>query len=249
MTNFRYFTNKLLNKFGYKISKSNTTDELIKIYKYKNYKEYKKIQIQHNKEKIKHIFSDENTLDGISEYLIKNMSQTNYNGICHGSRNGFEVQFFNNKLVNSKIIGTDISENVTDFKNSIIHDFHQEKKDWISYFDFVYSNSLDQSYDPKKALQVWLGQIKINGYLFVELTNLHTVQTSGSMDPFGVEIPYFPYLVVEWFGSKVSIQIIKNVKSNKNRERKVDMNKVIKGASFVAEGLISYVFAIKKLHD
>ena len=249
MKNFRYFINKLLNKFGYRISKSNTTDELIKIYKYKNYEEYKKTQIHHNKKKIKHIFSDENTLDCISEYLLKNMPQTNYNGICHGSRNGFEVHFFSNKFVNSKIIGTDISENVTGFKNSIIHDFHQEKKDWISYFDFVYSNSLDQSYDPKKALQVWLSQIKKDGYLFVELTNQHTVQTSGSMDPFGVEISYFPYLVVEWFGSKVSIQILKNIKSNKYRERKVDMSKVIKGASFVAEGLISYVFVIKKLYD
>ena len=56
MKNFRYFINKLLNKFGYKISKSNTTDELIKIYKYKNYEEYKKTQIHHNKKKNKAYF-------------------------------------------------------------------------------------------------------------------------------------------------------------------------------------------------
>ena len=249
MKSTKYLINKLLDKFGYKISKSNNTDELIKIYKYKNYEEYKKTQVKHNKNKIRHIFSDENTLDSISEYLLKNMSQSNYKGICHGSRNGFEVHFFSNKLLNSEIIGTDISENVTNFKNSIIHDFHEEKKDWISYFDFVYSNSLDQSYDPKKALQVWLGQIRKDGYLFLEMTKQHTVQTSGSMDPFGVEIQYFPYLIVEWFGGKVSIQLIKNIKSNKNRERRVDMNKVIKGAGFVAEGLTSYVFIIKKLYD
>ena len=96
MKNFRYFINKLLNKVGYKISKSNNTDELIKIYKYENYEEYKKTQVRHNKNKIRYIFSDENTLDSISDYLLKNMSQSNYKGICHGSRNGFEFRNYRN---------------------------------------------------------------------------------------------------------------------------------------------------------
>ena len=43
MKKFRKGLNKFLSKFGYKISKSNSTEELIKIYKYKNYDEYKKI--------------------------------------------------------------------------------------------------------------------------------------------------------------------------------------------------------------
>tara|TARA_B100001250_G_C19610972_1_gene704940 strand:+ start:59 stop:811 length:753 start_codon:yes stop_codon:yes gene_type:complete len=249
MKKISYYVNKFLNNFGYKISKFNNTDELVKIYKYKNYEEYKKTQIYHNKNKIKYIFSDETTLNSIKEYLLRKISMNNINGICHGSRNGFELHFFNNSIPNSNIIGTDISDNASNFKNTIIHDFHNVKKEWISYFDFVYSNSLDQSYDPKKALKVWLDQIKKDRYLFIELSDQHNVKASGKMDPFGVETFFFPYLLVEWFGQNISIEIIKNIKSNKNLERKVDMGDVIKEASFVAEGLSSYIFVIKKLKD
>ena len=37
--------NQILFKLGYRISKVNNTGELVKIYKYKNYDEYKKTQI------------------------------------------------------------------------------------------------------------------------------------------------------------------------------------------------------------
>lgn len=243
------FINKLLRMFGYEISKINETGDLFKIHKYKSYDEYKKIQIKYNKNKIRHTFADENTLTNICKNLLKNKPQKNYNGICHGSRNGFEVKFFREKLNNSKIIGTDISDNISQFKDLIKHDFHEEKKEWISYFDFVYSNSLDQSYDPKKALNVWLNQIKKDGFVFVELTKNHTVQSSGEMDPFGVEITYFPYLLVEWFGNKISIKIIKSVKSNPNIDPKSYMSSVIDNVAFVAEGLTSYVFIIRKSND
>ena len=159
------------------------------------------------------------------------------------------MHYFNNAIPNSNIIGTDISDNALKFKNTIIHDFHDVKKEWISYFDFVYSNSLDQSYDPKKALKVWLDQIKKDRYLFIELSDQHTVKASGKMDPFGVETFFFPYLLVEWFGQNISVEIIKNIKSNKNLERKVNMSDVIEKASFVAEGLTSYIFIIKKIKD
>ena len=36
------------------------------------------------------------------------------------------------------------------------------------------------------------------------------------MDPFGVEANFFPYLLSEWFGHSISIQIIKGLKINKN---------------------------------
>ena len=44
--------NKFLSFFGFRISKINATDDLVKIYKYKNYEEYKKTQIFFNKKKI-----------------------------------------------------------------------------------------------------------------------------------------------------------------------------------------------------
>ena len=208
--------NKFLFKFGYRLSKVNNTGELVKIYKYKDYKEYKDTQVYFNKKKIDKIWADENTLSKISVFLKETIQLEKIKGICHGSRNGFEQNFFNEKERNFEVIGTDISETAKNYKNSYIHDFHDEKKEWFNTFDFVYSNSLDQSYDPKKALSVWLNQIKEDGYLIIEHSDQHGVISSGKMDPFGVEADYFPYLLSEWFGHSISTKIIKGIKTNKN---------------------------------
>ncbi len=208
--------NKTLIKFGYRISKINTTDRLFKIYKYKNYDEYKDTQIFFNKQKINKVWADENTLKIVSNFLKENIKSEKIKGLCHGSRNGFEQKCFINEIPNAEVIGTDISETANDYDNSIIHDFHDEKKEWIENFDFVYSNSLDQSYDPEKALNTWINQVKKDRYVIIEHSDQHGVISSGKMDPFGVEANFFPYLLTEWFGHKISLKIIKSIKKNKN---------------------------------
>ena len=208
--------NKTLIKFGYRISKINTTDRLFKIYKYKNYDEYKDTQIFFNKQKINKVWADENTLKIVSNFLKENIKFEKIKGLCHGSRNGFEQKCFINEIPNAEVIGTDISETANDYDNSIVHDFHDEKKDWIENFDFVYSNSLDQSYDPEKALNTWINQVKKDRYVIIEHSDQHGVISSGKMDPFGVEANFFPYLLTEWFGHKMSLKIIKSIKKNKN---------------------------------
>ena len=208
--------NKTLIKFGYRISKINTTDRLFKIYKYKNYDEYKDTQIFFNKQKINKVWADENTLKIVSNFLKENIKSEKIKGLCHGSRNGFEQKCFINEIPNVEVIGTDISETANDYDNSIVHDFHDEKKDWIKNFDFVYSNSLDQSYDPEKALNTWINQVKKDRYVIIEHSDQHGVISSGKMDPFGVEANFFPYLLTEWFGHKISLKIIKSIKKNKN---------------------------------
>ena len=208
--------NKIQFKIGYRISKVNNTGELVKIHKYKDYKEYRDTQIFFNKKKITNVWADEKTLNQIIIFLKKNINNNKIKGICHGSRNGFEQNYFNKYNEKFDVIGTDISETAKDYKNSYIHDFHDIKKEWINNFDFVYSNSLDQSFDPKKALSVWLSQIKDNGFVFIEHSDQHGVISSGRMDPFGVEANFFPYLLTEWFGHKISIEIIKGIKINKN---------------------------------
>jgi len=216
ITKLKNLINRILFKFGFRISKVNNTGELVKIYKYKDYKEYKDTQIYFNKKKINKVWADEKTLNKILLFLDKNINSNKIKGICHGSRNGFEQNFFNANSNKFDVIGTDISETAKDFKNSYIHDFHDEKKEWINNFDFVYSNSLDQSFDPKKALNIWLDQTKENGYVIIEHSDQHGVISSGFMDPFGVEANFFPYLLSEWFGHKISIKIIKGIKTNKN---------------------------------
>ena len=202
--------------FGYRISKVNNSGELVKIYKYKDYDEYRETQIYYNKKKIDKIWADEKTLRTISDFLSENIQTDKIKGICHGSRNGFEQKYFNEYNKNFEVIGTDISETAKNFKDSVVHDFHDEKTEWINNFDFVYSNSLDQSFDPKKALTVWLNQIKNNGFVIIEHSDQHGVISSGKMDPFGVEANFFPYLLSEWFGHSIAIKIIKGLKLNKN---------------------------------
>ena len=167
------------------------------------------------KKKIDHVWADKETLSIIVNFLKDKISKENITGICHGSRNGYEQNFFNENLPNSKVIGTDISDTANDFKNSVVWDFHDEKKEWVKNFDFVYSNSLDQSFDPRKALSVWLNQINKEGFIIIEHSEQHGVIASGKMDPFGVEANFFPYLLTEWFGHLISIKIIKSLKKNK----------------------------------
>tara|TARA_B100000886_G_scaffold276726_1_gene200680 strand:+ start:453 stop:1151 length:699 start_codon:yes stop_codon:yes gene_type:complete len=208
--------NQILFKLGYRISKVNNTGELVKIYKYKNYDEYKDTQIYYNKKKIEHVWADEKTLEKIRDFLLENTSVGIIKGICHGSRNGFEQNFFNKNKDRFYVIGTDISDTAENYKNSVMHDYHEEKKEWLNNFDFVYSNSLDQSFDPRKALKTWLNQLKKNGFIVIEHTDQHGVIASGKMDPFGVEANFFPYLLSDWFDHSISIKIIKSLKVNKN---------------------------------
>ena len=207
--------NNFLRKFGFRVSKINTSEELIKIYKYKDYNEYKETQIFYNKKKLHHIWADETSLNLIVNFIKKNIPKQNIKGLCHGSRNGFEQNFFNKNILNSHVIGTDISDTAKDFKNSFVWDFHKVKTEWINSFDFVYTNSLDQSYDPKLALCVWLEQIAYGGFIFIEHSEQHGVYSSGKMDPFGVEANFMPYLLSDWFGHSISISIIKSIKKNK----------------------------------
>ena len=208
--------NRTLIKFGYRISKINITDKLFKIHKYKNYDEYKNTQIYFNKQKINKVWADENTLKIVSNFLKESIKSEKIKGLCHGSRNGFEQKCFIKEIPNAEVIGTDISDTANNYENSIVHDFHNEKKEWIENFDFVYSNSLDQSYDPEKALNTWLNQVKKDRYIIIEHSDQHGVVSSGKMDPFGVEASFFPYLLTEWFGHKISLKIIKSIKKNKN---------------------------------
>ncbi len=216
LTSLKNSINKIFFKFGYRISKVNNSGELVKIYKYKNYEEYKKTQIHYNKQKLDKIWADKDTLKLISDFLKKNIQSSNIKGICHGSRNGFEQKCFKDEINDSEIIGTDISETASNFENSVVHDFHEEKEEWLNYFDFVYSNSLDQSYDPQKALNTWFRQVKTDRYIILEHSDQHAVRASNKMDPFGIETNFFPYLLTEWFGHQISIKIIKSIKSNKN---------------------------------
>lgn len=135
----------------------------MKIYQYKNYKEYKKIQTEANIKKISNVWINEDTVRKIKLHK-KNAESI----LCHGVRNAKELVFFEKYYPSAKILGTEISYTANQFKNVVEWDFHQVNDKWINHFDIVYSNSWDHSYDPIKSLNTWKDQLNENGYMFLE---------------------------------------------------------------------------------
>lgn len=135
----------------------------MKIYQYKNYSEYKKAQVDANIRKLKNVWVEKSTID-----QIKNFKKDATQILCHGVRNGKELEFFQKYYPSSQIIGTEISHTAKKFKNVVQWDFHNEKEEWKNKFDVVYSNSWDHSYDPTKSLSAWKNQLTNSGHIFLE---------------------------------------------------------------------------------
>ena len=202
-------TSKILKERGLEIvQKKKLLDYYL--HKYDSYEQYKEAQIKLNKKKLNLVWADEKTLKKVADIIKKSNSKQNEKknkifGICHGTRNGFEQKFLKSEIANSDIIGTDISETVLEFEDSVHWDFHDEKKEWLEKFDFVYSNSLDQSWKPKLALSSWLNQIKLNGLIILEHSIYHSPEHADEGDPFGVRPTVMSYILTDWFGHNISV--------------------------------------------
>jgi hypothetical protein len=160
------------------------------------YAAYRRLQIEHNKRKFENVWAEDRTLDLICD-VVRQARQARVKGICHGARNGWEVQKFKDQL-GCEVIGTDISETAADVPDMVVWDFHETNPEWQGAFSFVYTNSLDQAFDPEKALGAWSEQLTDDGLIFVEHTMFHSPTDSGEMDPFGAHPMIMPYLFFEW---------------------------------------------------
>lgn len=184
------------------------------LHEYKDYDEYVAIQISGNKEKIGLTWVVEENIEFLSHYLLEKL-KTVEAGICHGTRRGQEQNWFSGKL-NASIFGTEISDTATEFPNTIQWDFHEVKPEWLGKFDFIYSNSFDHSYDPEKCLNAWMSCLKEGGLCIIEHSSLHSPKGVTKLDPFGVTLEYFPYLVLSWSkGSYFVCDILDAPKQNK----------------------------------
>ena len=134
----------------------------MEVVKSKNYNEYKQEQVKANKRKFQYVWASEKELN----MVVDAVSNVEF-GVCHGDRNGAEVRYLRNKL-ECEVVGTDISPTVKDVEHCIEWDMHEVKDDWVGKADFVYSNSIDHSYDPEKALRAWHKTLKDGGKCFVE---------------------------------------------------------------------------------
>ena len=160
----------------------------MEIFKYKDYEDYVKSQIEGNLKKIDKI--KEKNIAYVKPETITQIVKRIPDAkrvLCHGTRNAKEQLYFQKHLSDAFIIGSEISTNAEEFPMTIEHDFNMVKEEWINSFDIVYSNSFDHSITPFETLEVWRDQLNDSGRLFLE----HTVQVknhiSDRTDPLKIE--------------------------------------------------------------
>lgn len=178
----------------------------MKVYKYKDYKEYVNCQKEANIKKGSNVWAVEKNIKFLAEYL----SQFNpTSGLCHGVRQGVEVDWFNKYLKDCKTIGTEIGE----IKPAYIiqWDFNKVNLKWLDCFDFIYSNSFDHAYDPVGTLNVWFDQLKKGGCILLEYDKRqeHTGEISkkcNKTDPVSITVDELINKIPTWIpGSEVKV--------------------------------------------
>ena len=187
-----------------------SNQKLYSLHDYKNSSDYSKNQRVKTAKKIaqgyERSWCTEDTISKISDYLVSKGGKREYKGICHGTRIGKEIEWFNRHLpVGSYVFGTDIEPTAKKFANTIEHDFHEMKTEWLNSFDFIYSNSHDHAKDPKKALKNWLLSINDKGFVFLEHSRSHGKKFQDDADCWGVETEILPFLLLQWFRGDYAI--------------------------------------------
>lgn len=164
-------------------------------YEYNSYEEYKAAQIEANKRKIDKIWAVEEVIFELAAYIRNRIPNAKF-GLCHGTRNGKEQLWFRESL-GIEVIGTEISPTAKDFPHTIEWDFHEVKPEWLDAVDFIFSNSLDHSYDPEYCLRQWMRCITPGGLCIIEWTP-DDVKSKRS-DPFGATLEEYTALIKRSF--------------------------------------------------
>ena len=153
------------------------------------------------------LWMDQNNIKDISKLIKNYINRPNISGLCMGSRSGEEQTLFYKFLGNkSKVYGVELSPDAKSLPNTIIADFHYLPKNLFGKFDFVYSNSHDQSHNPKLALGSWIKCLKIDGLLVLEHSRAHGKSRTNRQDPFGVETETLPFLIMGWFSASLRLE-------------------------------------------
>jgi SAM-dependent methyltransferase len=207
----RSAVNALLRPAGLQVVRTRDITDYY-LHSYDSYEQYRDVQVFHNKRKLANVWADETTLGVVADTLEAHFGRADLRGLCHGARNGFEQGFFRTR--GFEATGTDISDTATQFAHSVQWDFHDPNPEWTGAFDFVYSNSLDQGWNPRAALVAWLNQLRPDGLLVIEHTEAHGPSGASEMDPFGVRPTVMPYVLAEWFGFDISLRFVRTRKAN-----------------------------------
>ena len=205
-------------------SKATLNDYFTLFKSYENYEQYLVTQQIKTKRRLK-VFSSEyksimwtsqNDIKYIAK-VIKNYIHTpDVSGLCMGSRSGEEQLLFRKFLGGkSKVLGVELTPDAKSLPSTIIADFHYPPKELLGKFDFVYSNSHDQAFNPRLAITAWIKCLKKEvGLLILEHSRAHGKMGAGRQDPFGIETEILPYVMLRWFPNKIQCVLIAKAHSN-----------------------------------
>ncbi len=100
---------------------------------------------------------------------------------CMGIRNGNEYKSFKKiqktltELEGAHIYGVDIAPEVVKVgPNCFVRDFNS-LPDWENKFDFIYSNSLDHSFEVEKTISEWWKCLKHDRFMLLQLSTADKV--------------------------------------------------------------------------
>jgi len=168
-----------------------------RLMKFPNFQAYRDAQVRANEEKQDVIWVDRENIEFLSRYILTKIPHPTF-GLCHGTRQGKEQEWFH-EFLGCDVLGTEISPSADTYPNTIEWDFHKIKAEWIVNTDFIYSNSIDHSYNPEKCLNAWVKCLKPRGLIILE----HSMPGHGpdkvtESDPFGVDFPTMCSLLDQW---------------------------------------------------
>lgn len=174
---------------------------------FRSLQDYRAAQIATNARKLHSVFACETELQAIASDLLAHVHPIN--GICHGARNGWEVETLRN-LLGCSVHGTDIAP--TAGQHGLIQmDFHTLPDGWEGYFDFVYSNSLDHAHDPATAVGNWVRSLRVGGRLYLSHCR-NSERAQNLADCYGATLAEYETLVrgccqhvkTVWLGDQVN---------------------------------------------
>lgn len=176
----------------------------MKLHEYRNYAEYVAAQCDGFKKKKDKVWASEENIKFLAAYLTP---FTPNHGLCHGTRGGWEQNWFIRYLPGCWVLGTEICEATA--KRTIQWDFNRRNPKWIKHFDFLYSNSFDHAYDPAATLEVWAEQLRPGGLLILEWSKKHehtgaVSKKNNAMDPVSITFDELVKSVPTWVpGTKI----------------------------------------------
>ena len=127
-----------------------------------SYDAYRLAQRQKFRKKRNRVWVRDCEWDFLADSIRQHASEVR-KGLCHGVRKGMECNKLS-ELLEIPVIGTEIAK-IRQDRVVGNWDFHQTKPEWDGQFSFVYSNSLDHSYDPHLALAMWTTQLHFGGII------------------------------------------------------------------------------------